>query len=153
MNCVHKKNQKLWDTGTTMKTNNHVLIGLLAILFGTLLGKAFPEEKRHEKDYQIVASKKFDNAKIEHILPDKTRIDILTDKEAIEVDWASKWAEGIGQSLHYSTMTGKEAGLILILKKPDDSKYVARVKHILLIKSLKINLYTIDANLNFKKVN
>jgi len=66
---------------------------------------------------------------------------------------ASKWAEGIGQSLHYSTMTGKEAGLILILKKPEDIRYVSRVKHILLIKSIKINLYTINSNGVLKKEN
>ena len=38
-------------------------------------------------------------------------------------------------------MTGKEAGLILIVKEDKDMKYVKRVQQILLIKSLKINLY------------
>ena len=42
---------------------------------------------------------------------DGTRCDILTDTHAIEVDFADKWAEAIGQSLKYATQTGKKAGM------------------------------------------
>ena len=35
-------------------------------------------------------------------MPDGTRCDILTDTHAIEVDFADKWAEAIGQSLNYA---------------------------------------------------
>ena len=42
-------------------------------------------------------------------LPDRTRVDCLLESHAVEVDFAPKWAEAIGQSLHYSRMTGKRA--------------------------------------------
>ncbi len=53
---------------------------------------------------------------IEYRLSDKTRVDCLTDTHAIEYDFQHKWAEAIGQSLHYSLMTGKKAGITLICK-------------------------------------
>jgi hypothetical protein len=34
-----------------------------------------------------------------------------------------KWAESIGQALHYSIQTGKRAGVALILEKPGDYNY------------------------------
>lgn len=52
---------------------------------------------------------------IEYVLEDSTRVDCLTDEYAIEFDWDYKWAESIGQSLHYSLMTGKKAGVVLII--------------------------------------
>ena len=47
---------------------------------------------------------------------DKTRVDCLTDTHAIEFDFANKWAESIGQALHYSYMTGKRAKVVLIIE-------------------------------------
>lgn len=55
----------------------------------------------------------------EYELSDKTRVDCLTDTHAIEFDFANKWAESIGQALHYGFMTGKKPKVVLIL----DSKY------------------------------
>ena len=52
-------------------------------------------------------------------LQDKTRIDCLTDDYAIEFDFANKWAESIGQALHYGLTSGKKPKVVLIL----DSKY------------------------------
>ena len=40
-------------------------------------------------------------------------------KHAIEFDFAEKWAESIGQALHYSFMTGKRAKVVLILENPE----------------------------------
>jgi len=49
-------------------------------------------------------------------LPDRTRIDCLSASHAIEVDFTHKWAEAIGQSLHYAAATGKLPGVILVCK-------------------------------------
>ena len=49
---------------------------------------------------------------------DKTRVDCLTATHAVEFDFANKWAESIGQALHYQRMTGKRAKVVLILEKP-----------------------------------
>ena len=54
---------------------------------------------------------------------DKTRVDCLTDTHAIEFDFAEKWAESVGQALHYAYMTGKKAKVILILENPKKQIY------------------------------
>jgi len=59
---------------------------------------------------------------IEYRLLDRTRVDCLTDSHAIEYDFSRKWAEAIGQSLHYARMTGKRAGIVLIGSQ-DDAGY------------------------------
>ena len=42
------------------------------------------------------------NGITEYILADKTRVDCLTKDMAVEFDFASKWAESVGQSLYYA---------------------------------------------------
>lgn len=67
---------------------------------------------------------------VEYQLPDKTRVDCLTDDYAIEFDWAKKWAESIGQSLYYAKMTGKKPAVAIIIKKPTDRIYIERIKKV-----------------------
>ena len=71
-------------------------------------------------------------------LIDNTRIDCLTKTHAIEFDFASKWAEAIGQSLHYARMSGKKAGIVLIVEKKEDFKYYNKIKP--LCEQYEINL-------------
>ena len=63
----------------------------------------------------------------EYQLPDLTRCDCLTDKNAIEFDFAAKWYEAVGQALYYSLQTGKRAGIVLIIESEDDMKYWYRL--------------------------
>src|SRR5690349_16182101 len=42
---------------------------------------------------------------IEFNNPDDTRTDCISDTHAIEVDFSDKWAESIGQALHYALWT------------------------------------------------
>lgn len=67
----------------------------------------------------------------EHVLPDKARIDILTATEAIEVDWAHKWAEGIGQALYYGAVTRKIPVVLLLMGTADETRYLARVRKVI----------------------
>lgn len=117
-------------------------IGYL-VAFMSYFGLLFADTKLNEAHYQRLAAKEL-QGEVEVVLKDKTRVDILTKTHAIEVDWASKWAEGIGQSLHYSGMTGKDAGLVLIVKDDKDDKYVIRVLVLLKRKSLRIKLWVYD---------
>ena len=55
-------------------------------------------------------------AKVEHRLQDASRVDILTGYYAVEVDWAPKWAEGVGQSLYYALKTSKKPALLLLIE-------------------------------------
>ncbi|GKT29070.1 hypothetical protein ADUPG1_005139, partial [Aduncisulcus paluster] len=68
------------------------------------------------------------NGTAEYRLQDGTRVDCVTATHAVEVDHACKWAEAIGQSMHYSACTGKGAGIVLIVG-PDDSRFVKRLKN------------------------
>jgi hypothetical protein len=72
------------------------------------------------------------------VLSDGTRVDCLTEEYAIEFDFADKWAEAIGQSLHYALMTGKKPGIVIIIEKESDKKHLKKVKGIALKKDIKI---------------
>lgn len=63
---------------------------------------------------------------VEYRLPDDSRVDILTDKHAVEVDWAYKWPEGIGQALYYSIMTNRKPAVLLLADMPADNRFVNR---------------------------
>jgi hypothetical protein len=45
--------------------------------------------------------------RMEQTLPNGTRADCVSETHAIEVDFAHKWAEAVGQSLNYAAETGK----------------------------------------------
>ena len=51
---------------------------------------------------------------MEVLLQDGTRCDIITKTHAIEVDFANKRAEAIGQSLNFALQTNKKAGIYSI---------------------------------------
>ena len=78
---------------------------------------------------------------IEVILLDKTRVDCLTDTHAIEYDFGHKWAESVGQSLHYAANTGRRAGIVLI--KPSDRHWF-RLKILIDHYNLPITLWRVD---------
>lgn len=90
-----------------------------------------------ESDYVDHYCQKW-QGQIEYRLPDRTRIDCLTDKQSIEFDWCRKWAEGIGQALYYSRVTGKVPTVALICKK-SEQRFIQR----LLIAAPDINLIVI----------
>ncbi len=56
------------------------------------------------------------HAKTEVRLWDRTRVDLLNDTHAIEVDWSHKYPEGIGQAIYYAAITDKQPGLVLLVK-------------------------------------
>ena len=79
---------------------------------------------RKEKEYVNAYCKGI----TEYVLPDKTRVDCLTDEYAIEFDWGKNWAESIGQSLYYAKMTGKKPAVAIIIKSPKEQRYINRIK-------------------------
>jgi hypothetical protein len=90
-----------------------IILFLLALpLFG----------KQSERYYQEKFAREI-GGRVEVVMKDGTRCDILTATHAIEVDFAKKWAEAIGQSLNYAMHTGKRPGVALILLSPSDNNY------------------------------
>ncbi len=107
------------------------------------------EIKFQESDYRDFICSKL-NGKTEHVLDDGSRVDCLTEANAIEVDWARKWSEAIGQALYYSSKTGKQAGIVLIISDPEERRHLEKIKQVALSKNLDIRLWTIqpDALIN-----
>lgn len=84
-------------------------------------------------------------AELEVRLWDGTRVDMLTPTHAIEVDWAHKWAEAVGQSLYYSELTGKPPGVLLLVRDMNtEERYVYRCQT--LCAKLGIKLYVEQAS-------
>lgn len=61
-------------------------------------------------------------------LKDLTRVDCLTDTEAVEFDFANKWAECIGQALYYGISTNRTPACALIIEQEKDKRYIERLK-------------------------
>jgi hypothetical protein len=66
---------------------------LLIVLFLLSTSTLSQERNMYESDYVNLHCK----GQIEFVLPDKTRVDCLTDTHAIEYDYGRKWAEAIDQ--------------------------------------------------------
>ena len=84
----------------------------------------------YEKEYQNHCCS-LNNGTVEYRLPDKARVDCVTDNYAVEFDFTNKWAEAIGQALFYANELNKKPGIVLISEKGNkDLKYINRVKKI-----------------------
>lgn len=81
---------------------------------------------------------------MEVVLDDGSRCDCLTDTYAVEFDFGAKWAESIGQSLNYSAQTGKRPGIVLILERPGDERYLERIRTVDRAFRLGITVWIMD---------
>lgn len=111
---------------------------LFLIFFSSLLCFSLPE-----KHYQNEFAKQFADSQLEVVAPDGTRCDILTEEYAIEVDFAKKWAEAVGQSLNYALQFNKKAGILLIVGEKD-YKYYLRLNSIIQNFKLPIRVWKIE---------
>ena len=98
--------------------------------------------KQSESYYQDLFASKV-GGRTEVTAGDGTRCDILTETHAIEVDFADKWGEAIGQSLNYGYQFNRKAGILLILESPADRKHLVRVNSIVRHYDLPIDVWEI----------
>ena len=119
--------------------NRPLLTGLLITVF-TLMPYADAKHLHPEAEYQQ-AWCTYHKGALEVEQDDFTRIDCMTDKHAIEFDFANKWAESIGQALHYALKSHKKAGIVLIMENPEKDKYYLQ-RVIRLAKKYKIDVWT-----------
>lgn len=52
----------------------------------------------------------------QHRTPDGSYVDVLTPTHAMEVEWAGKHHEAVGQALLYAILTERQPGIILLVK-------------------------------------
>ncbi len=115
---------------------------LILLLLATLLSGKHLHKERHYQDHFC----KHLGGISEFRLADKTRVDCLLEKYAIEVDFASKWAESIGQSLYYAQQTSRKPAVLLIMEDIQrDQKYLRRLVDVSTLHH--IDVWTIDSNL------
>lgn len=74
-----------------------------------------------ESDYRDALSH-YLNGEIEVPVTDG-KVDIVTQQYAIEVEFANKWKESIGQAIWYGLQTNREPAIILIRRASDRHNY------------------------------
>lgn len=74
----------------------------------------------NERYYQEKYCKGF----LEYKFDDGTKADCLTEDYVTEFDFAYKWFEAVGQSLHYALKSGKKPSIVLILKTKKHEKHI-----------------------------
>ena len=108
------------------------LIVSICIIFSIIDNDDFIETSNNASSNKKLTEKDYVNMYCtgikEYVLPDKTRVDCLTEEYAIEFDYAKKWAESIGQSLYYAKKTGKRPAVAIITNGENDLKYIQRIK-------------------------
>lgn len=94
----------------------------------------FAQKKMHEADY---------SDKIQSLIGGQReytvtsgRVDILTETNAIEVEWANKWKDAIGQSLWYGVQTNRAPLIVLIMRREKDYKYFLQLNSTLMAAGL-----------------
>jgi len=121
----------------------------LVILLFLFSISAFSKHLHKEKYYQEYFCHQLGGI-TEYRLPDKTRVDCLSQEYAIEVDFAQKWAESIGQSLYYADQTYKKPAVLLIMENEEkDLKYLKRLNQV--SKKHKIDIWIINKNFEIKE--
>jgi hypothetical protein len=142
---------KLEEAGTqaAQPADNEVGIPTEFILYEEGVVAPRPEDRDQWKEtdwtLHIVGLRKDDGWKANHTCFDGSFVDIVTNSEAIEVDWAYKWKEGIGQASLYSALTGKRPALLLLTKnKLDDKVFLLRAA--LACQKSNIQLYVCEVN-------
>jgi hypothetical protein len=104
--------------------------------------------KYREADYVNYVCPKI-NGIIEYSLDDGSRVDCETDTHSIEFDFGKKWAEAIGQALYYSSKTGKQPGIFLIIAEKRDWNNLEKIKRVVKEKEMNIKIWTVSpADLN-----
>jgi len=107
------------------------LFTLVLLLISTISFSQKMKESYYEKLFASII-----HGQTEVVLKDKSRVDIVTDTFAIEVDFAEKWAESVGQSLYYAQEMDKKPGVLLIIEGRKDDIYLNR----LMIMAFKYNI-------------
>lgn len=81
-------------------------------------------------------------------LQNDTICDIIATGVAIEVEFAPKWAESIGQSLSYAESTGLSPVVILLLREPADARFIRRILPVAERADIKVWVYHVEEIMN-----
>ena len=108
---------------------------------GNVCGYAAKDEAYWQRQYCA-------GMEIEKKLITGGRIDCFNDEFAIEVDWANKWAEAVGQSLYYAGATDRKPAIILLCTESEGPveglcrSYVYRLEYALAFVNTHVEVWT-----------
>ncbi len=97
-----------------------------------------------EKDY-VLAWAAANHGKTNVSLADRTRCDVVTATHAVEVVFAARWQNAVGQALYHATQLNKQPGIVLIMEGPKDAVYRQRLDATLAVFNLPIQVWEIPA--------
>lgn len=92
---------------------------LLSLMLLTVLPHQHPESAYRDA---------WCKGRTEVTLHDGSRVDCLTENYAVEVEFANKAFEGLGQAIHYARITGTDPAILMIIETPGDWKYFNRIR-------------------------
>ena len=132
------KSPKIDDRGHARLRTLFALVALLAA-FLLLSGFIRPQPERIYQERWCKAM----GGSMEVVLDDGARVDCVTKDYAVEVDFAPKWAESIGQSLYYALALSKQPAVLLIVDKDKDYRFTGRLRRV--ARKYHIKVYTVEA--------
>jgi hypothetical protein len=118
-------------------------IPALILLALALSAPAWSQHAHPERWYQSIWCEARGGV-MEVVMPSGSRCDCVTDASAVEFDFAKKWAESVGQALNYAAQTGKRAGVVLILEREGDRRFVEQVKIVRDGHKLPLDIWVMD---------
>jgi len=122
-----------------MKKSLTIIFAILYLVaFGVVT--SYAESEAYYRDLWCEAA----NGQSEVRNSDGTWTDCLTETHAVEVDFAGKWYEAVGQSLHYALLTGKDAGIVLIIKTEKDKEKHQNLLNVIKNNCIPITVWTIN---------
>jgi hypothetical protein len=104
---------------------NIIIIIIITIILSIIPLSSFSQKMK--ESYYRDGFAEIMNGKTEVVLNDLAKVDIVTDTFVIEVEFADRWSEGVGQSLYYAYKLNKKPGVLLIVEGLKDDAYVKRL--------------------------
>ena len=108
---------------------------ILCIFLISTVSTVYGKRLHYEKVYQDAwceangGMRSIGRNDFEWTLVDGSRADCVTEKFAIEFDFADKWAESVGQSALYSELLKRRAGIVLIMERGErDQVFLQRLR-------------------------
>ncbi len=86
------------------------------------------------------------HGRAEVTLPDRSRADCITESHAVEVEFAPKWKESIGQSLNYAMQTNKRAGVVVVMRRKKDYRYWLMLNSVIKNFNLPIDSWLVESH-------
>lgn len=99
----------------------HILILLITIFYAV---DASAGHKHKEAEYRDAWCR----GVTEVVLPNGTRADCVTSNYIVEVEFAAKWQQAIGQALNFAEQTGKRPAILMIIDRDKDWRYFRKCR-------------------------